>query len=57
MEAKTCCELAGFNCDQGRTCPLRKRRPESWWLLPALLGGIAGWVALGRGVAIWMGWW
>ena len=36
------------------------RLPEAWWLLPALLGGIAVWVALGRGVVNfckWMGWW
>ena len=50
----TCCT---HNCDQGRTCPLRKRRPESWWLVPALMGGVAGWYALGRGFGFCMGWW
>ena len=35
------------------------RIPRGWWLFPALLGGIAGWVglfALGRGFGKWMGW-
>jgi hypothetical protein len=30
--------------------------PDGWWLVPALLGGLAGWVALGRCFANWMGW-
>ena len=38
------------------TAPPPDGLPDGWWLAPALLGGIAGWYALGRGVAIWMGW-
>ena len=33
------------------------RIPRGWWLPFALLGGIAGWYALGRGFGKWMGWW
>lgn len=39
-----------------RTARSERVWPSGWWIVPALLGGIAGWYALGRGVAIWMGW-
>lgn len=39
-----------------RTARAERVWPSGWWLPFALLGGIAGWYVLGRGVAIWMGW-
>lgn len=33
------------------------RLPDGWWLVPALMGGVAGWYALGRGFGFCMGWW